>query len=131
MHKDDSLELNSVDAEILGALAEFRDALKEGVPVEKKLTVRTVHLDLCPRDYLPEDVKNLRRSFNLSQALFALILGVSVKTVRSWEQGRKKPSSVASRFMDEMAKNPDHWRERIRDMHVTAGGRKHQFLRLL
>jgi putative transcriptional regulator len=69
------------------------------------------------------DIKNIRKLFNLSQALFALILGVSVKTVRSWEQGLKRPSSVASRFMDEMAKNPGYWRERIRAMSVTTGGR--------
>jgi len=122
MNEQDPADRNSVDEEILGALAEFRDALKEGGPVGKVFTVRTVHLDLRPREYQPGDVKALRKSFRLSQAVFALLLGVSLKTVRSWERGRKKPSSVARRFMDEMAKAPTYWNARLREMQVTSAG---------
>jgi len=46
--------------------------------------------------------------------LFAHFLGVSVKTVRSWEQG-KTPSDIASRFMDEIRHNPNYWRQRLKE----------------
>ncbi len=103
-------------AEIIGALTEFRDALRAKVPLEQKFTVRTVELDLRPRAYRAEDVRRTRRILNVSQALFARFLGVDVKTVRSWEQGLKQPSPIACRFMDEIASTPEHWHERLRQM---------------
>ncbi len=101
-------------AEIIGALSEFRDAVKTKIPVDQKFTVRTVELDLRPRPYCAEDVKMTREILNVSQALFAMFLGVDVKTVSSWEQGLKQPSPIACRFMDEIAHSPSHWRNRLR-----------------
>jgi putative transcriptional regulator len=37
------------------------------------------------------DVKQLRSSYQLSQIEFAALLGISVKTLRNWEQGRRTP----------------------------------------
>jgi putative transcriptional regulator len=53
---------------------------------------------------------------NVSQPIFARFLGVDVKTVRSWEQGLKRPSPIACRFMDELAFSPDHPHDRLRQM---------------
>jgi len=36
-----------------------------------------------------------RSKVDLSQAQFAALLGVSVRTLQSWEQGRKQPSGAA------------------------------------
>ena len=36
-----------------------------------------------------------RKKTGLSQAQFALLLGVSVRTLQGWEQGRKQPSGAA------------------------------------
>lgn len=47
-----------------------------------------------------EDVKNLRKQMNLSQADFAEKLGVSVRTVHSWELGRNELSGPAAAFLD-------------------------------
>ncbi len=107
---------SAAGAEIIGALTEFRDALRAKVPLDQKFTVRTVELDLRPHAYGAEDVKRTRRILNVSQALFARFLGVDVKTVRSWEQGLKQPSPIACRFMDEIASTPAHWHERLRQM---------------
>jgi putative transcriptional regulator len=120
MKNDESLNLNSADTEIFGALTEFRDALRDGIPIGQKFTVRTVRLGLKPRDFLPEDIKRIRKMFHLSQAVLGLILGVSVRTVSSWEQGRKKPSPIACRFLDEMATDPTYWRKRIKEIHVPS-----------
>ncbi len=107
--------------EIIEALTELRDALRSGEPIETRFTVRTVELNLEPRDNSPGDVRNVRTLLNVSQALFARILGVSVKTVRAWEQGVRPVNSMASRFMDEIAATPQHWRDRIDECYKAKG----------
>lgn len=37
----------------------------------------------------------IRARLNLSQAAFAGLMGVSLRTVQDWEQGRRKPSGPA------------------------------------
>ena len=43
----------------------------------------------------PSSVKNIRHKLSLSQSAFASLLGVSVRTLQDWEQGRRKPSGAA------------------------------------
>ena len=113
-------QLTPAGAEIVGALTEFYEALKEGSEaVTKRFTVRTVELNLKPRSYTGEDVRRVRDLLGLSQPLFARFLGVSVKAVRAWENGGKKPSDMACRFLDEIALKPDYWRERINQLVVA------------
>jgi len=40
-------------------------------------------------------VADIRRKVGLSQARFAALLGVSVRTLQDWEQGRRAPSGAA------------------------------------
>jgi putative transcriptional regulator len=120
-------ELTRAGAEIVGALTEFYKTLKEGGAevVTRRFTVRTVELDLEPRVYTGEDVKGIRNMLGLSQVLFARFLGVTVGTVRSWENGGKRPSNMACRFLDEIRLRPDAFRERIRESIVSKSkGRK-------
>jgi putative transcriptional regulator len=37
------------------------------------------------------DVRLLRRRYGLSQVKFAAVMGISLGTLRNWEQGRRKP----------------------------------------
>ena len=41
------------------------------------------------------DVRKIREKTGLSQARFAELLGVSVRTLQDWEQGRRAPSGAA------------------------------------
>ena len=43
----------------------------------------------------PLDVKRIREGYNLSQTRFAALLGISVKTLRNWEQSRRSPAGPA------------------------------------
>jgi len=43
----------------------------------------------------PEDVKSVRARLSKSQTEFALMIGVSVATLRNWEQGRRTPDGPA------------------------------------
>lgn len=47
-----------------------------------------------------------RAATGLSQAAFARLLGVSVRTLQEWEQGRKVPSGAAATLLKVAAKYP-------------------------
>jgi putative transcriptional regulator len=52
------------------------------------------------------DVAEIREKTGLSQARFAQLLGVSVRTLQDWEQGRRVPSGAARTLLMVAAKNP-------------------------
>lgn len=56
--------------------------------------------------FRPADVKNVRRKLEASQGEFALMIGVSVATLRNWEQGRRTPEGPALALLRVAAKNP-------------------------
>jgi putative transcriptional regulator len=109
-------------AKIIAALERFRDSIGAGSPIERRYTIRRVKLDLTPRKFGPDEVKGIRAMMGVSQPIFGQFLGVDVKTVRSWEQGRRVPSGIASRFLEEIQTSPEHWRSRL-DAVVGASGR--------
>lgn len=47
----------------------------------------------------PTDALQARARMALSQAQFAKLLGVSVRTLQEWEQGRKKPTGAAQTLL--------------------------------
>ena len=50
------------------------------------------------KKYSAKDIKAVRSKLNLSQDIFALVLGVSDKTVKGWEQGNNI-SKLACRLL--------------------------------
>jgi putative transcriptional regulator len=48
----------------------------------------------------------VRKKTGLSQAKFANLLGVSVRTLQEWEEGRRAPSGAARTLLLIAAKNP-------------------------
>ena len=52
------------------------------------------------------DVTSIREKTGLSQARFAALLGVSVRTLQDWEQGRRAPSGAARTLLLVASKNP-------------------------
>ena len=51
-------------------------------------------------------VSAIRERTGLSQAEFARLLGVSLRTLQEWEQGRRAPSGAARTLLLIAAKNP-------------------------
>lgn len=47
----------------------------------------------------------------LSQAQFAALMGVSVRTLQEWEQGRREPSGAAKTLLRVAQSHPDVLRE--------------------
>jgi putative transcriptional regulator len=52
------------------------------------------------------DVSSIRVKTGLSQARFAELLGVSVRTLQDWEQGRRAPSGAARTLLLVADRNP-------------------------
>jgi putative transcriptional regulator len=113
--------LTEVDREVIEALAGFRDALRDRVPLETRYTVRQVIAVEPPPPLTPAEVRGIRESLGLSQPVFADFLGTSPSTVRSWEQGQKPPSPMARRFLGLIASDPPYWKSRFRSMVRTRG----------
>jgi DNA-binding transcriptional regulator YiaG len=60
-----------------------------------------------------EDVAALRRFIGLSQEAFARALGISVHTLRNWEQGRRMPEGPALALLRIAARHPRVLRENL------------------
>jgi len=55
----------------------------------------------------PMDVQSIRKKYGLSQDKFAKLLGISVATLRNWEQGRRQPDGPAKVLLRVAAKHPE------------------------
>lgn len=56
--------------------------------------------------FKPTDVKAVRAKLGQSQTEFALMIGVSVATLRNWEQGRRTPDGPALALLRVAARDP-------------------------
>lgn len=52
------------------------------------------------------DVQRIRQNLNLSQAQFAALVHVSVKTLRNWEQGARVPDGAAAALLTAIRNDP-------------------------
>ena len=51
-------------------------------------------------------IKEIRDTLNLSQAVFAKLLNVSPSSIRQWEQGKRKPTGVTRGLLDLLKRSP-------------------------
>jgi putative transcriptional regulator len=61
-----------------------------------------------------DDIAALRHFIGLTQSDFALALGVSVHTLRNWEQGRRRPEGPAIALLRIAARHPRIIRENLK-----------------
>jgi transcriptional regulator with XRE-family HTH domain len=73
---------------------------------------------------VPVDVAQIRRRLMLSQGGFAERFGLSLPTVRNWEQGARLPDAAARAYLTVIARDPD------RVAAILAGASKEALLRL-
>jgi putative transcriptional regulator len=71
-------------------LQELLESVKQGAAIMKG-TMRPSRKFEFPQT----EVRALRKQFGLSQDKFAHLVGISVGTLRNWEQGRRKPEGPA------------------------------------
>lgn len=54
------------------------------------------------------EVKSIRERMGFSQDKFAMILGVSKRTIENWEQGRRQPTGAARSLLRIVEADPQH-----------------------
>jgi len=69
--------------ELLESVRQGKDILKGERSASRRFYVNEIN------------VPQLRSRFELTQNKFAKLLGISVSTLRNWEQGRRKPQGAA------------------------------------
>jgi putative transcriptional regulator len=67
-----------------------------------------------------EDIAVLRRFVVLTQKQFALAMGISVHTLRNWEQGRRHPEGPAIALLRIAARHPRIIRENVENVESAA-----------
>jgi putative transcriptional regulator len=83
----------------LAAYEAQRDLAAELLQSVREMQTGQVHVVSSP-------VIEARKKTGLSQSQFAALLGVSVRTLQGWEQGRKQPSGAARTLLAIASTNP-------------------------
>lgn len=58
-------------------------------------------------EFADPDVRAIRAQYGLSQEKFASLIGISVGTLRNWEQGRRSPEGPARVLLRVAARHPE------------------------
>ena len=58
-------------------------------------------------EFSEPDVRAIREQYGLSQDKFASLIGISVGTLRNWEQGRRRPEGPARVLLRVAARHPE------------------------
>jgi putative transcriptional regulator len=116
MSKGDKGKSSEIAGKIVKSLSDLASALESGEPIGRMFTCRRITLDLEPILYDPRTVRSTRQLLRVSQSVFAKFLGVKASTVQGWEQAKQTPSDMACRFMDEIQRDPEYWRKRLRNV---------------
>ena len=66
------------------------------------------------------DTARIRRKIHMSQSQFAAYIGVSVRTIQEWEQGRVVPSGAARAFLTVIDREPEAVRRAL--VHFAPNG---------
>jgi putative transcriptional regulator len=93
--------------EKMSVFEQLKSGLEDSVAYSKgNLSLKTAVLPVPPPAVSANDVRALRQSLHMSQAVFAATLNVSPRTIQSWEQGLREPSDAALRMIQIIRVNP-------------------------
>jgi len=90
---------NPLSGKELAAFEAKRDLAAELLQSIREMKAGKTHIVLSP-------ATEARQKTGLSQSQFAALLGVSVRTLQGWEQGRKQPSGAARTLLTIARTNP-------------------------
>ena len=89
---------------------ELKSGLEDATLYEKeKLTLKTttVKAQKCRLLLSAEEIRSIRKKYNMSRALFANFMHISPRTLEKWELGTTKPNEQASALLALTDKYPD------------------------
>lgn len=79
---------------------------KRDIGAEILTGIREIRAGRTGRVTTVPSIAHTRESLGLSQAQFARLMGVSVRTLQEWEQGRRAPSGAARTLLLIANRNP-------------------------
>lgn len=87
---------------------DIKTGLNQAIEYEKgNLKAKSTTLTVEPIErFKPEEIRSIRLETGLTQFLFAKYMGVSVKTVEAWEEGRNHPEGTACRLLSMTRNDP-------------------------
>lgn len=99
--------MNTTGQDLIASLTEAVGYIK-GTSNNNLFAVHTF-----PPAHIPEtiDVKAIRQNMGFSQALFASTFGLSLYTLRNWEQGKRKPDPAARAYLKVIEAAPETVRQ--------------------
>ena len=80
---------------------------KRNIGIEVLEGIRELKKGHSGRIVTVPDVAQIRKKSGLSQGKFADLIGVSVRTLQDWEQGRRSPSGAARTLLLVADKHPE------------------------
>ena len=88
-----------IGAEILEGLNEIKEFKKGNVELKTRQLSE------------PSSPQEIRLKLKLSQSAFAALMGVSVRTLQDWEQGRREPQGPALALLRIAEQHPEVFNE--------------------
>ncbi len=87
---------------------DLRESLQDAAAFERGKTVnlRVSKLPRPPRRLRPREIRKIRHGLNASQVIFASYLNVSPNTIRSWEQGTRRPQGADLKLLAIAMRDP-------------------------
>ena len=92
--------------DLFAELSEGMEALADARHGKRTLRTHTMEYKPAP-NITPRELIRLRKSLNISRALFAIYLRTNVRTLENWEQGRAKPNPQAALLINLVKRYPD------------------------
>lgn len=93
------------------AFADLKEAMEDALAFERgkrrNLKVTRIQAPHPPKAMSPRDIARIRERLNCSQAVFAMMLNISTKTVQAWEQGSRQPGDAALKLLTIAKKHPE------------------------
>ncbi len=93
------------------AFADLKEAMEGALAFERgergDLKVSRIRAPRPPKAMSPRDIARIRERLNCSQAVFAMMLNISPKTVQAWEQGSREPGEAALKLLTIAKKHPE------------------------
>lgn len=68
--------------------------------------IRRYSIPSPPKTISSSEIKNIRNKLDVTQPVFAHLIGVSIATAKSWETGRRVPNATARKLLHVASKNP-------------------------
>jgi len=94
--------MSEVSESIMRGLTEMIDH------IDGKIELRSSQVSIKPpKEFSPDDIRVIRNRLRMSQGFFAEVMGVSKKTVESWEYGKGRPGGSAARLLSIAEADPD------------------------